>query len=304
MQEPDDEHHVDHALADNDEDSALDLGDDQISTASITSTIRNFQIENGHTYHALRAGNLQNQHFLATFGGRAHFAPGAETAQRVLDVGTGTGIWAIQYADAHPAAQIIGVDLSPIQPTYVPPNCSFEIDDLEHEWTWSIPFDYIFSRMMVGSFADWPGFIGITYENLTPGGWLELQDCIFPLGTDDGSFHEGQTIYEWSSLLLEASNKLGRSLGAAIHHRDRMIAAGFTNVTMKLFKWPTNSWPKDPKHKIVGMWALANIGSNVEGLSMALLSRVHGWTREQVLAYLPAVRKDLQDNRIHAYWPM
>jgi hypothetical protein len=67
--------------------------------------------------------------------------------------------------------QVIGVDLSPIQPPLlvqpclkpqclsdfqysVPPNCSFEIDDLEKEWTWSSPFDFIFSRMMTGSFSD------------------------------------------------------------------------------------------------------------------------------------------------------
>lgn len=37
-------------------------------------------------------------------------------AKRVLDVGTGTGIWAIDYADEHPEATVIGVDLSPIQP--------------------------------------------------------------------------------------------------------------------------------------------------------------------------------------------
>jgi len=85
--------------------------------------------------------DMQNAHFLATFDGRAYLAPAAETAQRVLDVGTGTGIWAIQYADEHPSAQVIGVDLSPIQPDITPPNCSFEIDDLKNEWTWSYPFD-------------------------------------------------------------------------------------------------------------------------------------------------------------------
>jgi methylase of polypeptide subunit release factors len=38
---------------------------------------------------------------------------------RVLDVGTGTGIWAIEMADAHPEAEIVGIDLSPIQPKWV-----------------------------------------------------------------------------------------------------------------------------------------------------------------------------------------
>lgn len=29
-----------------------------------------------------------------------------------------------------------------------------QIDDLEKDWTWSQPFDFIFSRMMTGSFSD------------------------------------------------------------------------------------------------------------------------------------------------------
>lgn len=31
--------------------------------------------------------------------------------QRVLDLGTGTGIWATDYAHEHPEAEVIGLDL-------------------------------------------------------------------------------------------------------------------------------------------------------------------------------------------------
>jgi hypothetical protein len=41
----------------------------------------------------------------------------------------------------------------------VPPNCSFEVDDVEKEWTWSTPFDFIFSRVMAGSFTDYQAFV-------------------------------------------------------------------------------------------------------------------------------------------------
>ncbi|OAP64940.1 hypothetical protein AYL99_00912 [Fonsecaea erecta] len=362
MQEADEEQQVDQVLeADDDQDSAVDLGEDQISTTSITSTIRNYHIENGRTYHALSAGKyiLPNDEVICLSFCyvrllKSHPAARKRAARQWQQTSKTNTFWRhsttvptlhreqtqpnecsmseqerasgqcnmliitlrLRYHSPGKLArqcryvltviilEVIGVDLSPIQPENVAPNCSFEIDDVEQEWTWSFPFDYIFSRMMVGSFADWPSFISRAYENLTPGGWLELQDCIFPLATDDGTFHKGQTIWEWGNLLLEASEKLGRSLGAATQHREHMIAAGFTNVSVKHFKWPTNSWPKDPKHKLVGLWTLANIGQGLDGLSMALLSRGHGWTREQVLAYLPAVRKDLRNSAIHAYWPI
>lgn len=41
---------------------------------------------------------------------------------RILDIGIGTGIWAIDMADKFPMANVIGTDLSPIQPSWVPPN--------------------------------------------------------------------------------------------------------------------------------------------------------------------------------------
>jgi hypothetical protein len=34
------------------------------------------------------------------------------------------------------------------------------IDDLEEPWTFSKKFDFIHSRMMVGSFASWENFLG------------------------------------------------------------------------------------------------------------------------------------------------
>lgn len=38
---------------------------------------------------------------------------------------TGTGNWAIDFADAYPMCDVLGTDLSPIQPQYVPVNCRY-----------------------------------------------------------------------------------------------------------------------------------------------------------------------------------
>ncbi|KAF8241273.1 hypothetical protein K440DRAFT_474769, partial [Wilcoxina mikolae CBS 423.85] len=55
--------------------------------------------------------------------------------QRILDVGTGTGIWAVDVADKYPAAEVIGADLRYVTPAWIPPNCKFEVDDAEPTWT-------------------------------------------------------------------------------------------------------------------------------------------------------------------------
>lgn len=41
-----------------------------------------------------------------TFDGKLQVAPLPKTLNRVLDIGTGTGIWAIDFADEHPDTQV------------------------------------------------------------------------------------------------------------------------------------------------------------------------------------------------------
>jgi methylase of polypeptide subunit release factors len=83
----------------------------------------------------------------------------------VLDLGTGTGIWAIDFADQFPSAIVIGTDLSPIQPTWVLPNVRFEIEDFNDEWTFKPnDFDYIHMRCIYGTVADWPIFYKQVYK--------------------------------------------------------------------------------------------------------------------------------------------
>ncbi|KAE9572310.1 hypothetical protein CGMCC3_g11722 [Colletotrichum fructicola] len=131
-------------------DSTMDF-DDRISsyTKSMTESVKNFKKEYGRRYHAYREGSynfpndegeikrLDLMHTLIskTIGWRWFLAPvNHNKMHRILDVGTGTGTWAIEVADVFPHAQVIGNDLSPIQPEWVPQNCKFEIDDVESAW--------------------------------------------------------------------------------------------------------------------------------------------------------------------------
>jgi hypothetical protein len=50
-------------------------------------------------------------------------------------------------ADKYPTASVIGIDLSPIQPAWIPPNLRFVVDDIEDEWIYpENHFDYIHIR--------------------------------------------------------------------------------------------------------------------------------------------------------------
>lgn len=62
----------------------------------------------------------------------------------------------MEFAEGYPSANVLGIDLSPIQPPEVPPNCSFRVDDVESEWVAHEKYDYIHSRAMVAAVRNWP----------------------------------------------------------------------------------------------------------------------------------------------------
>jgi len=76
---------------------------------------------------------LENQYEIIKemMDGKLYFAPFSPTnsPRKVLDIATGTGIWAIELGDEFPEAQVIGIGLSPIQPAFVPPNVRFFVED-------------------------------------------------------------------------------------------------------------------------------------------------------------------------------
>jgi len=46
----------------------------------------------------------------------------------------------------------------------VPPNVEFFVDDLEEEWTYQTPFDFIYMRLLTGSILNWPKLFGQAFK--------------------------------------------------------------------------------------------------------------------------------------------
>lgn len=304
-----------------DNDSAIATEDleDMSSTTSIGSSILRYRQENGRTYHAYKDGkyllpndegendrlDLQHHMYFLTLDSKLYAAPiPKEQLNRVLDLGTGTGIWAMDFADENPESQVLGVDLSPIQPSFVPPNCMFEIDDIEEPWSYSNKFDLIHMRMMVSTISDWPGCFKQCYENLNPGGWLEIKDIKFPIEDNDKSFPKDCAIKKWANLIVEGTTNLGKPATCAEDYKKWLEEIGFENVVEVQYRWPQNGWPKDPKMKELGMWMLENFSNGLSGLSMAVFTRGLGWTQEELEVFLIEVRKSMKDTSVHGYWPI
>ncbi|OHE96998.1 TAM domain methyltransferase [Colletotrichum orchidophilum] len=292
-----------------------------LSTHSVSASIFQDRVENGRTYHRYKDGkyNMPNdetesdrldfQHDICiyTFDDKLGIAPPCEEGVkvgRVLDVGTGTGSWAMDFGDLHPESDVLGVDLSPVKAEFVPLNVRFEVDDIEEEWTYSKPFEYIHSRFLTASIEDWEQYIRRCYNNLVPGGYLELQEADLMPKSDDNTLPEDAAIIRYVNMLNEASERTGREFIEPTSLKAKMIEAGFVDVELRMYKWPHNEWPKEDRYRNLGYWTKENFGTALEALCMAPFTRVLGWTRNEVNVLLIDVRKDLRNMKYHAYCPV
>ena len=307
--------------ADADADSALGSEyDPSTYTASLTSSITAYQHEHGRRYHAYQAGryvlpndeqeqermDLQYHAIRLAFADALAFAPIGEKPAAILDVGTGTGIWAVDAADKYPDASVVGTDLSPIQPQWIPPNVKFEVDDAEQAWTFpENHFDLVHTRIMNGSLRDWAGFMKQAFRHVKPGGWVESQELSVDARSDDGSLTEESHIHQWCLRQEKAFSTINASLlmsGEKL--RDWMIDAGFVNVTVREFKIPIGTWPADPKLRETGAFQLVAMLDGIQGLTIAAWCNFLGWSEEEVEVELAKVRAEWRSRKIHSYWPL
>ncbi|KAH0538535.1 hypothetical protein FGG08_004868 [Glutinoglossum americanum] len=304
------------------------------TTTSLASEITKYEFENGRCegpktltcstsadekvcrrYHSYRSGqyafpndeneldrmDLENHLFSLVLGGNLHLAP-LDSPQRILDLGTGTGIWAIDMADRYPSAAVIGTELSPVQPKWVPPNLTFQIDDFSQDWTFQEDsFDLIHWRLLLASISDYPRLFKQAFDHTKPGGYLEVHEIDPMFYCDDGSLPEGSSARQWSVLFLEACAKLGRAIPPTDSYKVGMEAAGFVDVQERVYKRPSNTWPKDPRLKEIGKFTYANHVEGLHAFTIGPFTRALGWTPLEVEVLLAKARAEWRSRAIHGY---
>jgi len=89
-------------------DAGYETDSARTTSTSLASSAREYPFENGRRYHRFHEGSYHfpnddseqdredlTHALMIDFCGRLHFAPIERNPQNILDVGTGTGIWAI-----------------------------------------------------------------------------------------------------------------------------------------------------------------------------------------------------------------
>ncbi|KAF5982099.1 methyltransferase [Fusarium bulbicola] len=276
----------DAALQNVTDDEAYDNESERSSLTSLTSSILHGKVEGGRTYAVYgKEGKSPRE---ICFSGSNKF-------QR---------IWSIEMAEEFPSAEVIGTDVAPTQPDWVPPNCHFEVDDVEREWTWKEDsFDFVYARDLLLAIRDWPALIDQTYTHLRGGGWVEFQAIVGVLGCDDDSIPEDSYLRKFSTMMEQGSAKFGASLTDPMRWKGWLEERGYQNVTERVFKLPFNPWPKDPRMKLLGAWEMENLLSGLEAMVTRMFQKGLGWTDAEVTVFLAFLRKEIKNPRMHGYWP-
>ncbi|KAL8722199.1 MAG: hypothetical protein Q9181_007543, partial [Wetmoreana brouardii] len=220
-----------------------------------------------------------HQCFTSVFNGQLSFQSIPRSAKRILDIGTGTGDWAIAVAERFPNAEVTATDITCFQPTDVPPNVFFEIDDAREEWTYTEPFDFIRIRGLSGAFSDWTAVYAEAYKHLQTNGILEVADfdavrLTEPMADSYLSLYNGAC--------ASAAEKSGNPLGLDHMRKTSFESAGLSIAKSRTLEVPLGTWSPDPRKKVAGKMALIATLEGLEANSLRLLTRHMDWKAEDV----------------------
>lgn len=90
---------------------------------------------------------------------------------------------------------------------------------------------------MGGSVADWPQLYTSIFENLKPGGWVEMQEYEAWISSDDDpELTKAPNTKLWQELVDEASTKFGKRMNVAREQKRWIEEAGFVDVREDVVK--------------------------------------------------------------------
>ncbi|KAI1037553.1 hypothetical protein LB505_011442 [Fusarium chuoi] len=308
-----------------DDDNDSTLSDNASSTASLSPDILRYREINGRRYHS-EQGDAQywisndnqanealdiNHHVLILmYNDKLFIAPLKDDIQEfgrcktLKQSSEPLAYTGRDFADEFPNAKVVGTDISPIQPSWLPPNLEFQIDDCTQEWTFKEnSLDYVHMRFLVGSIVDWPGLFKQAYKCLKPGGYIESHEASPCIGSDDNSVSEDSAMGQWGKIFMEGGRKLQRPFSVLEDNVqvESMKEAGFINIEEEEIKVPIGGWPEDPKLKEAGQYFQAAILQDVEGTLM-FIANLLGWSKEEIHVFAARYRREIRSKKVHGYF--
>jgi len=251
---------------------------------------------------------LENQHRLCytILDGNLHLPwITIPPATKILDLGTSSGIWAIEMANQYPTSTVIGVDISPQQTGRppIPHNCSFQFYDIENA---RLPyednsFDFIHIRDMQSVIKNWPTFLKEINRILVPGGWAMFGEFLYlhycactaiskfrfeqsPIKKLERTFHQFARVHRLTVFKQFTLTKL------------LIASGGWTPPTEEIIKVPIALWNASPRGRMLGGQMLCNLMDGLNSFGAEMLE-AQGMGKDEAAVLITEVDKQYRDSR-------
>ncbi|WZH48292.1 S-adenosyl-L-methionine-dependent methyltransferase [Fusarium acuminatum] len=208
-----------------------------------------------------------------------------------------------EFADRHPNTEVIGTDLSPCQPQWMPPNLRFEIDDaVVQPWAWKEDyFDFIHMRYLFGAIKDWNALFKEAYRCCAPGGWVQSAEADVRFRSDDGSTELEPIFKTYQKLFEEGSRIIGNPFFVHELQQKAFKETGFTDIKTVDYKFPFGGWPKDPKLAGIGQFVKTTLENDLEGYTLMMWQDVCKWPEDEYQVALMSLHKAIRNPKVHSY---
>ncbi|KAI1315572.1 hypothetical protein EDD11_000647 [Mortierella claussenii] len=210
---------------------------------------------------------LDAQHYLVRFifKGNYNVKIDPEANVKILDVATGTGVWALEMAHEFPKADVYGVDISAIFPAEIKPiNCHFQLCNILD----GLPFpdnyfDFIYQRLLVYALtpAQRKQVNAELLRVLKPEGHLQLVE------SDGIVYNPGPEMEKINQLSLETSLRHGVDPREVQTMRSGLKQAGYTGVNSFNIALPVGDWggkagalSRQNMHGLATIWLKGEVG--------------------------------------------
>ncbi|EMC98959.1 hypothetical protein BAUCODRAFT_84912 [Baudoinia panamericana UAMH 10762] len=260
--------------------------------------------------------DVMHRAWFEAMGQRLHLATLRDSPMRILDVGYGTGIWALDMAETYPNAEIVAIDIGEDHPVLrgfdnvdFRPNVDFTTNDWGVE---TASFDFIHCAMLCGSVPDWRRFVERISSLLKPGGQAEFVELDWTPRCDEQSLPPGSPVSRWWQAMQDASIVNTKPITypddlEAFLEEARCPASSHHTIEVNTSE-NYREYHEDEQRNVVARWfKLFMFDTNFQsftGMSMGLLTTHLGWAPEEVVALCENVRDILKDTYSPVYYKL